>query len=127
MCDDSEKLFDRLGGAASIASLVEEMYRRVLADPDLAPFFAHVSMERLKRMQFQFLASALDGPIEYTGAELSSIHRDRGITGQHFARFCGHFADAMEAQGSSSRDIDQALGRLATFKDKITGESNVDG
>ncbi len=73
------------------------------------------------------MASALDGPIEYTGAELTSIHRGRGITAHHFARFCGHFADAVEAHGATARDIDDALGRLATYKDKITGEINIDG
>ena len=127
MPDETVSLFDRLGGAAAIADLVHDMYDRILSDPELAPFFENVSMDRLHRMQFQFIASALDGPIEYTGAELNSIHRGRGITARHFARFCGHFADAVEAHGASPRDLDDALGRLATFKDKITGEINVDG
>jgi hemoglobin len=127
MPEESVTLFDRLGGAAAVAEIVQDMYRRVLEDPELAPFFANTSMERLGRMQFQFLASALDGPVEYAGAELNAIHRGRGITAHHFAKFCGHFADAMEAQGADPRDVDNALGRLATFKDKITGDANVDG
>jgi hemoglobin len=127
MPDDSEILFERLGGASGVAAVVDEMYRRVLDDPELAPFFANVSMERLRRMQFQFIASALDGPVEYTGAELSSIHRGRGITAHHFAKFCGHFADALEAQGAEPHQVDNALGRLAIYKDKITGDSQIDG
>lgn len=123
----SDSLFDRLGGATGVAELIQEMYRRVLNDPELAPFFKNVPMDRLHRMQFQFIAAALDGPAEYTGAELSAIHRGRGITGHHFAKFCGHFADAAEASGAASSDIDSALGRLAIYKDMITGEANVDG
>jgi hemoglobin len=103
------------------------MYRRVLEDPQLAPFFANTSMERLRRMQYQFLASALDGPVAYAGTELNSIHRGRGITAHHFARFCGHFADAMEARGADPHDVDNALGRLATYRGKIIGEATVDG
>jgi len=122
-----ETLFERMGGAQGIADLVQEMYRRVLDDPELAPFFENVAIDRLRRMQYQFMASALDGPIEYTGAELTQIHRGRGINGHHFAKFCGHFADAAEQSGASKRDIDDALGRLATYKDKVTGESTVDG
>jgi hemoglobin len=127
MPDESEILFERLGGAPGIANVVDDMYRRVLDDSELAPFFANVSMERLRRMQFQFIASALDGPIEYTGAELNSIHRGRGITAHHFAKFCGHFADALEARGAEPHEVDNALGRLAIYKDKITGESEIDG
>ena len=127
MPDDSVSLFERLGGTSAVAEVVQDMYRRVLEDPELAPFFANVSMERLRRMQFQFIASALDGPVEYTGAELNKIHRGRGITAHHFAKFCGHFADALEARGADPHDIDKALGRLATYKDKITGDANIDG
>ena len=127
MPDDTETLFERLGGADGVATIVKEMYQRVFADPELAPFFENVSVDRLHRMQYQFVASALDGPVEYTGAELNAIHRGRGITAQHFAKFCGHFADAIQAHGATPHDLDQALGRLATYKDKITGEVNLDG
>lgn len=127
MSDESTTLFERVGGAPGIADIVRDMYSRVLSDPELSPFFENVSIDRLRRMQFQFIASALDGPIEYTGAELNSIHRGRGITEHHFAKFCGYFADAMEAAGADRRDVDNALGRLATYKDKITGDTNVDG
>ncbi|MDG2224100.1 MAG: group 1 truncated hemoglobin [Rubripirellula sp.] len=120
-------LFERMGGAEGIAELVREMYARVQRDPELAPFFEKVSMDRLVRMQYQFMASALDGPSDYTGAELTQIHCGRGITAKHFASFCGHFADAAEQAGVDKSAIDNALGRLATYKDKITGDTMVDG
>ena len=127
MTDDSQVLFDRLGGTAEVAAIVQEMYFRVLNDPELSPFFEGVSMDRLRQMQFHFLASAFDGPVEYSGADLTRIHAGRGITAKHFAKFCGHFADALEDRGVSKRDLDDALGRLAMYKDKITGDANVDG
>ncbi len=127
MPEEPKTLFDRLGGASGVTAVVQEMYRRVLEDPELAPFFEGVSMDRLRRMQYQFLSAALDGPAVYTGAELTAIHHGRGITSQHFAKFCGHFADAVEAHGATPRDVDDALGRLATYKDKITGDVSLDG
>ena len=127
MADNVKELFERLGGASGLANVVRDMYERVLEDPDLAPFFANVSMDRLHHMQYQFLASAFDGPIEYAGAELTAIHSGRGITGQHFAKFCGHFADALEAHGVERPDVEMALSRLAMYKDKITGDVNFDG
>jgi hemoglobin len=127
MSEETRTLFDRLGGSEGVAAIVREMYSRVTQDPELAPFFEKTSLERLHRMQYQFLASAFDGPVEYSGAELTAIHRGRGITGHHFAKFCGHFADSMEEHGASPQDVDHALGRLATYKDKITGDVNFDG
>ena len=127
MSNDASTLFERLGGPEGVRSIVEEMYRRVLEDPALAPFFVNVELDQLKRMQFAFLASALDGPANYTGSELTEAHRGKGITARHFALFCGHFADAMELAGAPKTDIEQALGRLALYKDRITGDTNVDG
>lgn len=127
MSDETKVLFERLGGASAVADIVNEMYDRVLSDPELAPFFDGTSMEHLRKMQFHFLASAFDGPVDYSGAELTQIHAGRGIKGKHFAKFCGHFADVLEDRGVAARDVDDALGRLAMYKDKITGDANVDG
>ncbi|MCA9137006.1 MAG: group 1 truncated hemoglobin [Planctomycetales bacterium] len=127
MTDNSEVLFERLGGAAAVAAIVQEMYYRVLNDPELSPFFEGVSMEHLRKMQYHFLCTAFDGPAEYSGTDLTRIHAGRGIKGKHFAKFCGHFADALEDRGVSKRDVDDALGRLSIYKDQITGDANVDG
>lgn len=127
MSDNAPTLFERMGGSETLTQIVHEMYRRVLADESLGYFFENVSMNKLQQMQFEFLASALDGPIRYTGAELTHIHRGRGIRGAHFAAFCGHFADAAQDAGVDPGTIDLVLGRLAMYKDKITGDTNVDG
>jgi hemoglobin len=123
--DDDDGLLERLGGPQGILAIVDDMYGRVLKDNELAPFFASTSMERLRQMQYEFLVSAFGGPIAYSGAELASVHRGRGITGNHFARFCSHFIDAMEARGADARDLDQALIRLSMFKDRVTGEGSI--
>ena len=125
--DNDNALLTRLGGPPAVAEIVKDMYQRILADPELASFFANTSIERLAHMQYEFIVSALGGPITYSGAELTAVHRNRGITGHHFARFCGHFADAMEERGIAPQVVDQALGRLATFKNKITGDTSIDG
>lgn len=127
MSEGSLSLFDRMGGAEKLRKIVEEMYQRVLGDESLAPFFEHVAMDKLRKMQFEFLASALDGPVSYAGAELTQIHRGRGITSRHFSAFCGHFADAAQAEGIEPATVDSALIRLSMYKDKITGDANVDG
>jgi len=123
----NEKLFDRVGGADVLFRLVGAMYEGVLADPELKPFFEHVQMDRLQRMQYEFIAAALEGPVNYTGAELQAAHAGRGITAHHFAKFVGHLVTAMEAEGIATEIIDNMLGRLAMQRDRIVGNANVDG
>lgn len=120
-------LFERVGGADVVYRLVTAMYDGVLADPELQPFFENVQLDRLQKMQFEFIASALDGPVRYSGAELQAVHSGRGITPHHFARFVGHLTTAMEREQLDPLIIDEMLGRIAMVRDRIVGSANVDG
>lgn len=123
----SDTLFDALGGAETVAKIVDTMYDRVLADPSLGPFFENVETQRLRKMQYEFIASALGGPVTYSGGELQGIHAKHAITAQHFTQFVGHLADAMKQHGGSPEQIDDMLGRIAMYRDRIVGSANVDG
>ena len=122
-----DTLFEKLGGADVVAGMVAEMYENVLRDPELAPFFKNVDMQRLGRMQFEFLASALGGPVQYSGAELQAIHAGLGVTPHHFSKFVGHMASAMESRNIDPKLVDEMLGQIAMYRDRIVGSANVDG
>jgi hemoglobin len=123
----SQSLFDAMGGAESVHAIVKTMYEAVMTDAVLAPFFANSDIQRLHQMQFEFIASALGGPVRYSGNELHAIHAGRGIQPQHFSKFVGHLADAMEQHGATSEQVDSMLGSMAMFRDRIVGSANVDG
>ncbi|MCA9192095.1 MAG: group 1 truncated hemoglobin [Planctomycetales bacterium] len=127
MNDPTKQLFDRLGGEVGMLAIVNDMYDRILADEELKGFFETTDVQRLRRMQYHFLAAAFGGPVAYSGAELTRIHAGRGIGSHHFNRFCNHFVTALEAASIDSHDIDMALVQIAMFRDKITGAANVDG
>jgi truncated hemoglobin YjbI len=50
----AKSLFDKLGGTKSIEAVVDEFYKRVLADTELKPFFAKTNMTWLRMRQVQF-------------------------------------------------------------------------
>lgn len=127
MSEPTRTLYDRLGGQEKLAKIIFDMYKLVVADPELAPFFKDVPIERVSRMNTEFIASALDGPIQYSGSDLIAAHRGRGIARQDFSKFVGHLATALEQHGVSPEDVDAVLGRLAMYAGKITGDANVDG
>jgi hemoglobin len=125
--NEEDRLFDQLGGVEGVEQIVRVMYDRVLHDPELAPFFENADLERLRRMQFQFVAAALGGPVVYSGPELRLAHGKVGVTNHAFAKFCGHLADAMEERGIGPNDVNAVMARLSMYKDPIVGQANVDG
>ena len=122
MLDKQQTLYKRVGGEQTISELIHEFYDRVLADPELKPFFENVSMGKLRRMQREFFSAALDGPITYSGRPLSHVHHGRGITKHHFALYVGHLIDTLQDQGINDQDAQEIIGRINTYADEITGD-----
>ena len=127
MPEKQHTLFERLGGEAAIAELIHDFYDRVLADPELKPFFKHTSIDKLRRMQREFFSAALDGPINYTGRPLSHVHHGRGITKHHFALYVNHLLDTLRDCGINEQDVNEIIGRINTYADEITGDTGPTG
>lgn len=123
MNQNSPSLYERLGGEAMIATLIPAFYVRVLADPELAPFFNHTELEKLHAMQHEFFVMATGGPISYTGRPLAHAHHGRGITKQHFARFTGHLVETLLDMGVTQEEADEVIQRINLSANDIVGTS----
>ena len=115
----SPTLYERLGGGPAVAAAVDEFYRRVLADPQLAPFFVGTDMRRQKAHQAAFLAQALRGPGRYTGRSMREAHAGMGITDDHFNRVAGHLAATLSALGVGELLIAEVIGNVAPLRSEI--------
>lgn len=120
-------LYDRIGGEATLARLVDTFYDRVLADEELAPFFEHTPMEKLRRMQFEFFSAALDGPQTYSGLGLAHAHQGRGISVKHFQHFVQHLLETLKDLGLSRQDVDEVISRISTYVNEITSAGTTGG
>ncbi len=120
-------LYERIGGRERVGAMAEAFYNRVLADPDLAPYFEKVPMDRLLRMQTEFFSAALDGPLEYTGRPLSEAHAGLGITVRHFARFVEHLLACLEELDLSDREVRDVIERISTYRNEILGVAGSSG
>src|SRR5262245_12099069 len=81
--------FERVGGASAVKAVVDRFYERVLADEDLARYFAGMDangMTQLKRHQAAMISQVLGGPREYAGRDLADAHRPLNISGLHYRR-----------------------------------------
>lgn len=112
-------IYDQIGGAEALETVVEDFYRRVLADDQLSGFFTGTNMARLKGRQVEFFAAALGGPEPYAGAPMRQVHQGRGITMHHFNLVAGHLGDSLAAAGVPDPTVAQIIAAIAPLADEI--------
>jgi hemoglobin len=124
MPEEQTTVYERIGGASAVDQLVDDFYVRVLSDQQLRPFFENSSVDRLKAMQKEFFAAALDGPVSSTSINLAQIHKGRGITRRHLTRFVNHLIAVLEQHSHiESRDKMDIIFRIATWSDDIIDDA----
>ena len=121
--DSGSSIYDRIGGEAGIAGMVDKFYERVLADPELAPYFKNTSMDKQQRMQREFFGAATGGPIIYSGRPLGEVHRHMGISRREFQRFTEHLIETLKETGISDQDVYDVIARVNLYADEITGQT----
>jgi hemoglobin len=111
--------YDAIGGGAAVSAVVNDFYRRVLGDPQLAPYFEGVDIARLKRHQALLVTQVLGGPDNYTGRPLGEAHAGLGIDRDHFNAVVGHLAAAMKDAGVPDDVIGRAGAAVAATESVI--------
>ncbi|KHL17798.1 hemoglobin [Mumia flava] len=106
---DEQTPYERIGGGSAVSAVVDAFYQRVVADPQLAPYFSEVDMAQLKRHQAQLISHLLDGPVSYEGRELGEAHAGLGITDADYGRVVGHLVSVLVEAGVPE-DILASLG-----------------
>ena len=124
---ENANLLEAIGGAAALDEIVEAFYARLVADPDLGPVFAGVDVERLVRMQEEFLGVAFGSPTHVADTDLAATHARRHITGRQFSRFVELFTDTLAERGLPAETLDRARDRLALYVDDVVGQYGASG
>ncbi|GAA2033175.1 group 1 truncated hemoglobin [Catenulispora yoronensis] len=118
-------VYDSIGGARTLRTVVDVFYRRVLADPTLKGFFSDVDVERLAAHQRSFLAMALGGPDLYGGRHLAEAHEGLAIHEADFDAMSGHLVGVLRDLGVSGEELTQAIERIESFRDAVVEPPDV--
>lgn len=74
---------------------VDVFYKKVLADPEVRPFFEGLDMGTQVMKQIAFVTFAFGGPAEYHGRDMHAAHarlvREKGLNASHFDNIVRHF------------------------------------
>jgi hemoglobin len=114
-------LLDRIGGAPVMAAAVDGLYRRILADPDLAETFEDASVESLNAQKHTLLTSILAAPAYCRDPDAE--HAGLAIEQRHYDLVAAYLTDALDELGVSRPLIDEVVGLAATWADDIVALS----
>jgi len=118
-------LFDRIGGARAIASVIERLHEKLLEDPVTKPFFAELDLDALVAKQTTFMACAFGEPEPYRGRDLRTAHadlvRDHGLSDVHFDAVAHHLEVALRDSAIDEATIDEVMMIIAGTRDEVLG------
>jgi hemoglobin len=99
---EKPSLYDRLGGVYSIATVVDDLIDRVMADPRLnANPLVDEAHHRVPPAGFKYLVTemvcwATGGPQKYTGKAMAESHSHLKITSEEWEAFLEDFQQTLD-------------------------------
>jgi len=112
-------IYESIGGAGAVQAAVDDFYSRLLADPQLAPFFSGVDVQRLKAHQRAFLTAELGGAKIYQGRDMAAAHAQLAIADRDFDAVVTHLVATLTALDVPGETISQIGGLLAPLRSDI--------
>ena len=114
-------LYQQLGGKEALTAVVDEFYRRVVADDRLAAMFGGLDMAQQRRHLATFLGMAFGGPNEYRGRAMRAAHQGLGITGEQFGAVAGHLQATLVFFAVPEELIATVIGTVAGLQGDVVG------
>jgi Truncated hemoglobins len=119
-----DELFREVGGAEGLKTAVGVFYERVTRDPELAPYFEGVDLDRLRSHQHAFLVAALGGPELFTGRPLERAHAHVGVTEAHFDRLVDHLAETLGDLGGDPVYVAAVRERVTALRPRVVAPAS---
>ena len=114
-----KSLYDRLGGKAAIASVVDTFVARVAADTRINKKFAHSNIPRVKAMLVEQICAQTGGPCTYTGRTMKEAHRGMKVTEGEFNALGDDLVAALNKFNVPKKEQDELMNALAAMKGDI--------
>ncbi|GFR44117.1 hypothetical protein Agub_g5280 [Astrephomene gubernaculifera] len=118
-------LITRLGGPQAVQAIIQAFYKKLFRCEELKYFFASLSAERLRNMQFKFMRYLFCGPASYaeTGGNMRCVHarmvKEDGLDIRKFNMVVQMLVDVMNDQMVSHIYAREVLANVQAAKSAI--------
>jgi len=109
-------LYVRMGGAANVQAVVNDMFDHVSQDPRTRRPFDKVNLTRLKGFLAMEICSLTGGGCKYTGDNMHDAHAGLGISEAEFYGLVEVLRDSLKRHGVQLRERNELLQILAPIK-----------
>ena len=109
-------IYEELGGQAGIAVVVDDFYRRCIADEVLGEWFGSADIAALTVHLNAYLAVALGGPELYSGRSMRNAHAGLGITQEAWDALLARFAESLVSAGVDDELIGTVAAKIGTLR-----------
>ena len=84
-----KSLYERLGGQPAVDAVASSLVDRILADTRVNKWFAHAASSPQNTAAYKaklssFICVSVGGPCKYTGLDMVTAHKGRGVTEDAF-------------------------------------------
>jgi len=117
-------LYDRLGAAEGISSIVDDIISTHLANPIVSVQFAYLKddperIEMLKKYTREFLGAGTGGTEIYTGNDVTTVHKGMNITEAEFLAAIDDILLVLDKHNMSDQTKKDMLYILYSFKSQV--------
>lgn len=115
----TETLYQRLGGAEGVRSIVRGTLERHVANPKVAAYFQHLDLAWLENSVVAFFSAGTGGPNEYTGRDMGSVHAHLKLNDEEFDSAVADVLASVDANGADQATHDEVQAILLSFRPVI--------
>jgi hemoglobin len=115
-------LYQRLGGASGIASIVDDVIALHLSNPLIKARFAAITPERLSvltKITCEFFGAGSGGPETYSGRDLVAAHKGMNISEQELVAAIDDVVAALARNGVGQSETNEVVAILYSLKDQV--------
>ncbi len=115
-------LYQRLGGYDVIAAVTDGLIGRVVANPQLAPFFAGHSTDSSIKTRQQIVTKLCEmtgGPCFYSGRDMKTAHAGMGISRADWDDLMKLLGATLDEMKVAATEKDDLLALLSKSRDEV--------
>ena len=112
-------LYERIGGRAAIAAVVDDAIVNFGADPRINARFGNASIPKLHQNLVDLLCLRSGGPCTYRGADMASTHEGMHIRSAEFDALIEDLVKSLDKLGVPAREKGEVLAIMRQMKGAI--------
>ncbi len=119
-----QSLYERLGGQPAVEAVTSGLVDSILTDGRINKWFAHAASSpantaAYKAKLYEFVCQNTGGPCHYTGPDMVTVHKGRGVTSEAFDAVVQDLIAVLDKLGVPEKEKGELLAILGPLKSSI--------